>query len=349
MLAAHPDLADIKNNPGTFIRGFDAWFKDSTGFRKQLLALYNVMGKNQWLNGIYYTNGSFVYLVGEQGHHYFADMGGSLILVFQGKKILSDKKLVNMADKLEEVKTYLDKKNIPLVVMFCTMKESVYPEFYPKAIKRGPEPIQLDLITGYLRKHTSLDVFNIRQALLAEKDNYLLYYKVDTFEFLGGAFTHYNEIGAFFAYRELMKHINKYFPELVSYGLNDITINYDEKAIPHVSLKAEKTYKELAPSFFDGVNFDDIDFFGRAFNNAYENRDTSLPVVLFLRTSFSSEVYTGKFIAQHFGKTIMTHFVNMEHIEEYVTRFKPDIVVFEAVERQLEMFADRAAKIPELP
>jgi len=344
-LAQRPMLVDIKKHPEHFIRGFDAWFKDSTGFREQLLSLYNVMEKNRWLNSILYTDGQYTYLVGEQGHHYFADVDGCLIPKFQGKSFISDDRLSNLAVRLEKVKTYLDKQSIPLIVMFNTDKESLYPEYYPKGIKQGAEPIQLDIITEYLREHTTVDVFNIREALLAEKDNFMLYYIIDTMSFDGG-FAHYNQIGAFFAYRELMRHINIYFPYMIPYELDDVDIIYDEKEIPHVSLKQENLYRKLDPSFFDDVNVH------RPFsweNEAYENTNSDLPAILFLRDSYASEQYIGKYIAQHFGKAILVHYQNMEHFEEYIDKYKPDIVVFESAERQLNGFADSVAKIPNLP
>jgi hypothetical protein len=346
MLANLPKLAEIKIHPGKFKGEFDAWFKDSTGFREQLVSLYRNIDKNKWLNGdTQYKDGQLVYLIGEQGHHYFASSGeANLISKFQGKQLLSDGQLQTMAVKLEEVKAYLDKKGIPLVVMFCTDKDTIYPEFYPKFVKRGPEPIQLDVITGYLREHTSVDVFNIRQALLAEKNNYLLYPVSGNFQ----ALSHYNEIGAFFAYRELMKYITTYFPRIIPLELADVDINYDEKGVHRVSLK-EMKYKRLEPSFFDNVSFIDNNSFGLNFNAAYESLDPYLPVILLLRTSYFNEEYAGKFIAQTFGKTIMTHFKNMVHIEEYINQFKPDIVVFESTEYQLEIFANDIARIPKLP
>jgi len=345
-LAKFPNMNDLKHHQGQFIRDFDAWFKDSTGFRQQFLALYNVITQDNWLNGVKFTDGTYLFLVGEQGNLFWAGPADRLLTqFFQGKPYLSDEQLETMAVKLEKVKKYLDKQGIPFIVMFYTMKESIYPELYPKAIIRGPEPIPLDVLTNYINDHTSVDVFNIRKALLEEKENYLLYpVNGDT-----NAITHCNKIGAFFAYRELMRHINKYFPELTSLELNDIIISYDKNMISHVSLKTGKNYKQLPASFFDGVNFADIPFFASSFNHAFENKDTDLPVILLLRTSFSNEDMSGDFIAQTFSKTIMTHFVNMEYIEEYVSRFKPDIVIFETVERQLDMFAEAVNRIPELP
>jgi hypothetical protein len=346
MLAQHPMLADIKNHPATFIRGFDDWFKDSTGFREQLLEMYNVMGKNRWFNAVWYMDGQSIYLIGEEGHHYFAGEEGYLIGKFQGKQFLTDDQLTNMAGKLEEVKTYLDNKGIPLVVMFCTDKESIYPEFYPKSIKRGQEPIQLDVITGYLQEHTTVNVFNIRQALLAQKNNFMLY------DVSSGDLTHYNEVGAFFAYRELMRHINVYFPEIIPYEITDIDISYDETGTPFVSLKTDITYKKLDTSFFDDVNG------YRPFtwqNDAYENEKSDLPVILLLRDSYAGydpgngwKKFLNYYLPQHFGKAIFIHFRDMEHFEEYIDKYKPDIVVFESVER-LRGFAGYVAGIPKLP
>jgi hypothetical protein len=345
MLANRPSFSDIKKHPGMFIRQFDAWFKDSTGFREKLLALYKAVNENKWLNNVVqYTNGSHVYLIGENGHHYFAYTGGWMISKFQGRKFISDEQLLNMASKLDMVKTYLDSKGIPLVVMFCTDKESVYPEYYPKSIKRGPEPIQLDVITKYLQDHTSVDVFNIRQALLAEKNNYLLYHKIDTMAFTGN-FAHYNEIGAFFAYRELMKHVNKYFPQIIPYTTDDIEISYDEKEIPHVALKSGFTYQRYDSSFFDNVNV------YRPFtwqNRAYENI-SGLPVILVLCDSYAEEFYIGKYITQQFGKAILIYYASISNIQEYINQFKPDIVVFESAERELGSFANSVIGIPELP
>ena len=341
MLANFPEPVSMRRHPGDFIRGFDAWFKDSTGFREQLVALYNVLVKNRWLNSAWYMNRQNVYLIGEEGHQYYAGQGGNLIGKFQGKRFLTDEQLTNMAVKLDEVKTYLDSKSIPLVVMFCTDKESIYPEFYPSSIKRGPEPVQLDLITKYLQEHTGVDVFNIRQALLTEKNNFMLY------AVSSGDLSHYNEIGAFFAYRELMRHINFYLPEIIPYELKDIDVSYDRTGTPDVSLKTVTIYRKLDPSFFDDVNV------RRPFtweNEAYENEEPDLPVILLFRDSYAG--YTGgrfltNYLPQHFGRAVFIHYNNIEHLEEYIDRYKPNIVVFESVER-LQGFADYVAGIPKL-
>jgi len=342
MLANRPSFVDIKEHPRTFIQDFDTWFKDSTGFREKLLALYKAVNENKWLNNVVqYTSGQYVHLKGEKGHHYFAGVNGYLISKFQGKQFLSNEQLANMAYNLEMVKTYLGEKGIPLVVMLCADKESVYPEYYPKSINHGPEPIQFDIITNYLKENTSVDVFNIRQALLEKKKDYLLYNKVYMEKY---DITHYNQIGAFFAYCELMKHINKHFPQIIPYKIDDIEISYDEE-IPNVTLKSGFTYQRHDSSFFDNVNVH------KPFtweNHAYENINSNLPVILVLCDSYAQEHFIGKYFAQQFGKAIFIHYAHISSIQEYISQFKPDIVVFESAERELGGFANCVIGIPEL-
>jgi len=200
------------------------------------------------------------------------------------------------------------------------------------------------VITRYLQEHTSIDVFNIRQALLAEKDKYLLYPLVDNFESSSRDVAHYNEIGAYFAYRELMNHINTYFPHIVPYELSDIDISYDAIGQAFVSLKPKIVSKKLDNSFFD-----DVDMI-RPFtweNSVYENTESNLPKILFLRDSYSNDNYVGKFIAQHFGETLLIRYDNMKYLDEYLAKYKPDIVVFEVAERSLKSFA--TSIVPDIP
>jgi hypothetical protein len=183
-----------------------------------------------------------------------------------------------------------------------------------------------------------MDVFNIRQALWAEKNNYLVFPKSGTVNDLA----HYNQIGAFFAYHELMKHINNYFPEIVPYTLNDITISYDEKGMSDVLLKEEKAYERLNDSFFDDVTV------SKPFtweNIVFENKNIKQPIILLLRDSYAGENYFSKYIAQQFGTTILIHWMNMEHLEEYITKYNPDLVVFESSEGPLKTFAYHVVRL----
>ena len=340
-LAARPPMSYAFQWPSDFIRQFDGWFADNVGFRDKLINSYSLAQKLE--NNVQYTDGSNVMLIGEQGHHYYAHINGWMISKYQGKPFVSDEQLQGLTNGLNSVNRYLDEKGIPFIVMFCTDKESIYPEYYPKSIKRGSEPIQLDIITAFLIENTDIDVFNIRERLLAEKERYLSYNKTGSM----GELTHYNEIGAFFAYQELMWYINFYFPELVPYTIDDIMITYDEREIPHISTKYEFLYKQLDTDFFDDVEI--IRPFTTA-NSAFENNNLDLPTILMLKDSYTQggELRMAKFIPQHFGKTILIHYTNIEYFYEYVDHYRPDIVVFESAERELGIFADYVSTLQDI-
>jgi len=247
---------------------------------------------------------------------------------FQGRTFLSDEQIEGLAYGLEEIKTYLDNKGIPLVVMFCADKESIYPEYYPRTIIRGPEPIQLDIITEYVRSHTDVDVFNIKDCLVAVKDEYLVFDKNSD------DLTHYNEIGAFFAYQELTRHISKYFPDIEPFTLEDVDITYNDRGayhdIPDVQLKQKIKYQR----------------FDTEYGLMFENDDASLPTILLMRDSYAGNGnYLSTYIPQQFGKTIMIHWSNMANLVEYIETFQPDIVVFESAERELRGFANAIIQV----
>lgn len=327
VLAVQPNLSDLLNQPADYVRQFDEWFSDNVGFREQLINLKQKI--EDFDEPVQYTDGEYVYLRGQQGHRYFAYTDGWMIGKFQGKEFLTNEQLSGMASGLDDISQYLNEKGIPLIAIICPDKESVYPEYYPKSIIRGSEPIQLDIITQYLKEHTNIDVYNIKNRLVAEKENYLSYNKAM------GDLTHYNRIGAFFEYLELMSHINIYFPDMKPYTFDDVDITCDEDGVFNVSLQQEAPNIELDPGFFDNIEVN------RPFTwqqRAFENLDRSLPTILFMRDSYT-DLFVD-FIAPHFGNTIAIHYSNLESFEEYITLYDPDIVVFESAERELCSFAD---------
>ena len=80
-------------------------------------------------------------------------------------------------------------------------------------------------------------------------------------------------------------------------------------------------------------------------NIAFENDDPGLPTILVMRDSYAGagtpeRTYLTGYIPQQFGTSILIHYLNIPHFEEYVDLFEPDIVVFEAVDRGLPLLPD---------
>ena len=327
-LANRPFFSGIKNNPGMFVRQFDDWFKDSIGFREKLINLYrktdNIFGQN------YYLDGTSIVLIGKQGHHFHTN-NNRLLQIYQGKRWLDDVQLNELSNKLNDIQQYLSEKNIPFIVMLCADKESIYPEYYPDFVIRGPEPTSLDAVVEYLSTHTNnLDFFCIKERFLREKEDFLLYPKTGN----GWELLHYNETGSFIAYQELMKHIIKYFPDLEPFTLKNVNITYSFNGSSNVTLKQEKNYEQTEARFFS----DAIEF---------ENKNSSLPTLLFLRDSYAD--FFPNYLPQHFSRTTMLHNRTLEYFKVYIYKYKPDIIVFESAERTIPEFANYVIGISEVP
>ena len=324
MLTARPSWSLLLESPTVFLAQFDGWFSDNVGFRGEMVHLYKQLDKLE--NGRYQL-GHMTYLIGEQGHEYF-DIGGILISKYQGKPFIPEENLTGLASGLNEMNEYLDEKDIPMIVMFCTDKETIYPEYYPKTIIRGPEPTQIDIITEYLQDNTDIDVFNIKQCLLDEKENYLLYNKaIDDV-------SHYNEIGAFFAYQELMRHINIYLPEIQPFVIDDFDISYNENGSPFTSLKHGESY-EILDNDTEGLGPHNPNMWRNTF---IENKDEDLPTILIFGDSCISPGFMDA-LPEHFSKTGLVHYEYIDHFVEFVDYYNPDIVVFESAEREIHRLA----------
>jgi hypothetical protein len=327
MLANPPPLFYIKKHPEMFVRQFGDWFKDNTGFREKLINLYRktdgIRGQN------YYLDGASIVLIGKQGHH-FHTRDNQLLPIYQGKRWLDDVQSNKLSNKLNEINQYLREKDIAFVVMLCAVKESIYPEYYPDFVIRGPEPTSLDAVVEYLSSHTNVDFFCIKERFLQEKEDYLLFPRTGNRSEL----LHYNETGYFIAYQELMKHINKYFQNLEAFSLDDVDITYLINGSSNVTLKQEKNYEQIEARFFS----DAIEF---------ENKNLSLPTLSLLRDSYAT--FFQNYLPQHFSRTIMHHWSTLEHFKEYIDLYKPDIVVFESAEFTIPDFTNSVIEIPELP
>jgi len=121
-----------------------------------------------------------------------------------------------------------------------------------------------------------------------------------------------------------MNHIKIYFPYLKSYSIEDINIIYRYNGSSSVSLKKEATYSRIDSRFFN----DAIEF---------KNNNTNLPILLLLRDSYADWFHN--YLPQHFSRTIFHHWETIEHLEEYIDLYDPNIVVFELAERNIPLFA----------
>ncbi|HVP14563.1 MAG TPA: hypothetical protein VMS88_03400 [Terriglobales bacterium] len=96
-------------------------------------------------------------------------------------------------------------------------KESVYPEYLPRSIRRIRPVTRLDQLVDAVRADTAIHLIDLRSTLLEAKrgDPRPLYNR-------GG--THWNQLGAFYAYRRIAGEFAAVCPALWPRGLDDFEV-----------------------------------------------------------------------------------------------------------------------------
>lgn len=131
-----------------------------------------IIGRNRWL-----------FLAGSNLDYYLAN------------NILSEDKMQQYADKLNELKTVLDQHNKRMVILLVPEKPQIYPEYMPnyeveETYKRS------ERLTDYLQTHTEIPICFPIHEITALKNYLLLYKKYDS---------HWNNAGSFIGYQMILK------------------------------------------------------------------------------------------------------------------------------------------------
>ena len=125
--------------------------------------------------------------------------------VYENKQPFSADSLNFMCNVLQQRKDWLALYGIDYYVFFPPLKHTIYEEKLPSRIKKTQGPSKMDLLLKAIEKNTDVRVIDLRQVLLDAKkiEEKPLYYYVDS---------HWNLLGAHYAYLEIMQAINKNHP-----------------------------------------------------------------------------------------------------------------------------------------
>ena len=97
-------------------------------------------------------------------------------------------------------------KGSKFVLVIGPSKEEIYPEYLAASLRRAVGGVsRLEQLTERLKKRGKVKVVDLRPTLLAHKAEAPLYFKTDT---------HWNGLGSYYAYCELLKALQADFPAL---------------------------------------------------------------------------------------------------------------------------------------
>ena len=282
-----------------FPKKFEDFYNDHVPFRsviRKTWANLNVIGLHDSVSDkvlIGKNDGSFE----DSWLFYSAKLDNNPIEDIQGIKIYTEQTLRKMKERIQSETEKYRQKGIQLYYLVAPNKEDVYKENLPDSIKFYKEKTRTEELTDYLVKGGIKNYYFAYNDMIEAKDLGRLYYKRDT---------HWNKLGAFVGFKGLMRMIG---------GEVDLgAINSKGKM---------KASGDLIPMLgvFGYFEDEDIDILYRS-----KKIDKSIMVI-----GDSYRIALKEYFERTFSKVTSMH--RSEYKKGMVEREKPDIVVYEFVER----------------
>ena len=255
--------------------------------------------------------------------------GGGNLDDFQSANIFKNKK--DFAKELTTLNQYLKPQGITLLIVIAPNKTSIYPDKLPEQIKSLSKQSRFDRLISYLDNNNLPVIVDLRPALRTARQDQDVYYKTDT---------HWNGYGAFVAYTAIINALGSSYPNLKPYKEADLELVTTNPGIHDIPNLMRITFI-TEPSFFFEPKTPFVqtvhpgDYLG--YYQYSSIQDSKLPTLLMFYDSFGL-AYLNNYLSMNFGKS---HFVHTRSMLKYLTQesiqqFKPDVIVIEIAERDLD-------------
>ena len=276
-------------------------------------------------------------IIGKDGHLHYEETIGD----YTGETLWSGETVAQYvgylsakADRIHEVSP-----NTKIIYVIAPNHLTIYPETAPDSlVPRKSENSRLKQLIEAFKDNEKLAFLDLVTPMLEAKETapYRLYNKTDT---------HWNELGAYYAYREIMNYIAADFPAAAPEPLDSFDIftktvaGGDMANFLEVDLNVvteEGVYVRSKKALKSGISKDYSMNFANAWFSDYhefEIDDDSLPTMIMYRDSYSTNLMS--FMAEKFSHSVF--YTMWERADEYdvYAKTQPDYIICEFVERSL--------------
>jgi alginate O-acetyltransferase complex protein AlgJ len=314
------DVPGLRN----FHRTFEGYWNDAFGLRGTFVRSYNrlalwmgvslsttiVSGKEGWL------------FVGEEYHG---------VESYRATRPFTTHQLKWWQRTLEARRDWLAQRGIRFLFIVAPEKQTIYPEYMPARLNRVGTATRLDQLVAHLARHSDSRVLDLRDALLGAKAHDRVYEPLDS---------HWNDLGAWIAYAEIAKQLSVWFPQVrpaalgsfereqqAGFGndlsrllsLSDLMPGDRLALVPRVPRRARwQTPDGMPPKPPAPFLVSEID-------------DPGLPRAVMFHDSFAEALRP--FLSENFARIAYAWQTRLDL--ELIEREKPDVVLYELVERSL--------------
>jgi len=255
----------------------------------------------------------------------------------KGLLVFDQNEIRQIKQNILERKKWLNKRNIKLYISAAPSKHTIYGDMIP--IRKSAKKTKLEQVDS-LCKSIGVQFIDLGDDF-PKKDTLRLYDKTDS---------HWNNFGGFFAYKTTIKRISNDFKDVnfkfhtledmnikiyrrPSADLNRILFQVQDEEFIDIQPKKPYTFVPQKETLTPPSDYR----FGDAFYEERYKSDVNDLKILALRDSFFAAY--SNIIADSFGDSVFVwrHTFNKELIESE----KPDIVLYQVVERDIDIFLDR--------
>ncbi|MCP5106484.1 MAG: hypothetical protein GY950_24075 [bacterium] len=312
-----------------FSRAYTRYYNDHFSFRGYFVYWNNLL--NLELFGI---SGVPMVLAGKEGWLFMDKMETQpgTVEYFRSVRLFSRKELLHWKQVLEQRRQWLAARGISYLFVIVPNKNSIYPEKMPERIRKVRPYSRMDQLVSYLKKHSAVPVADARKALVKAKTDYPAYSRTDT---------HWNDYGAYIAYREIMKYVARCFKEVEPLPFSRFNVGTKNRSggdlAQMLSLHREVLREDIIllrpepPLTFDGGGLGKI---SRYVRQGYTQCNTArLPNIMVVHDSFYKKLKP--YLSASFSRVLYIWDWNMNFYPDIIEREKPKLVIDEMAERFL--------------
>ena len=335
-LAKFPGFPGTLAELGEFPAGFSAYMDDNFGLRGTLLRWYNLLLLELG------ASPSLRVVVGREGWLFYNNF--EITNQNRGAMPLSPGELDLYVERFRSRREAVERRGLHYVLLPVPEKNSVYPEFLPESLRRAG-PSRFAQLLAQLEKRGEPVVQTLPPLLAAKSGQARLYFQTDS---------HWTCRGAFVAYQALMDHIEPLnLPGVQRVRESELVIREKDDRpgmdLARNILHLEDVFREhrdarcryrtrrdlVAVRVDDGFEAKNpYRTFRQHQHWRYSLRGAEPRTRLLLyRDSYGNALIP--FLLHSFDEVIVVPRPNMQFDMSLIDRYRPDIVVYEFVERSL--------------
>lgn len=313
----------------TFISQFGLYYKENFGWRNALFYQYS-----HWkLRGLGVSPLPEKVVIGKHGWFFPGNSHNGVVNQYRGLQPLSAATLDSISGRLNHYQRELAKQGTRLYVLVAPDSYTIYPENVPDYLKTRTAPSNFDRLKQHLAQHTRIPLVDVRDKLRAAKAIHVTYCQTDT---------HWNDFGSLIASLGLAERVRQDFPrmpvpQLANYRIQPkrgapgdlvFLLALNREIADSVNYQIEPPLA-LRPKKLESIPNPETDLPTERFVTA----NKTAPKLFLMGDSFS---YTmNQFVPGYFRETYVTRSPRLDL--KRVRAERPDVVVIEIVERNIDM------------